>query len=82
MGCGQAVSAARIGIVVVDLEVSAEAELDEAEDAKLHMDAGRTSSPWLSFFFWCLKHGVGGREGIGRKDTKPPALSGGGGSGG
>jgi hypothetical protein len=32
----------RIGVVVVDLEVDAEAELDEAEDAKLRMDAARS----------------------------------------
>jgi hypothetical protein len=68
-------------VVVVDLEVSAEAELDEAEDVKLHMDTGGMSS-WLSFFFWRLKRGVGGGERMGRMDTKPPALSGGGGSGG
>ncbi|KAJ7810031.1 hypothetical protein B0H14DRAFT_1493219 [Mycena olivaceomarginata] len=43
---------------------------------------GGTSSPWLGFFFWRLKRGVGGGEGMGRKDTKPPALSGGGGRSG
>ncbi|KAJ7734378.1 hypothetical protein B0H14DRAFT_2639414 [Mycena olivaceomarginata] len=52
---GQAVSAARIGMVVVDLEVSAEAELDEAR--------GHEAAYGRSFFFWCLKHSVGGRRG-------------------